>query len=185
VREEYLNYSLWLLVIGSWVFGVAYGRWLGGNESIFAELGQAVSIPEPVELSWWEPFLYFPLTVVAAFLLSQLFFGGGAAIFIFSRGVCDSVLLLSMETAIKTWNPISGTPEVLLSVFFIIMVLTVNLPLCLWAAHLGTQRSIRMFHRLQGKPLRPEAGLASGLMLLVSVSLVLGLIGSLAISYAG
>jgi hypothetical protein len=185
MREEYVSYSLWLLVIGSWVFGVAYGKWLGGGESIFAELGQAVSIPKPVDLGWWEPILYFPLTVLAAFLLSQLFFGGGAAVFMFSRGVGDSALILSIETTMRTWSPLLGTTEVLLDVFFIMMVLAVNLPLCLWAAHLGTRRSIRMFHRLRGKPLRPEVGLISGLLLLVSISLVLGLIGSLTISYTG
>jgi hypothetical protein len=182
MREEYINYSLWLLIIGSWVFGMAYGRWLGGDKGVFAELGQALSIPKPVDLSWWHPLLYFPLTIVAAFMLSQLFFGGGAAVFMFSRGVCDSALFLSLENTMRGILPAASAAEIWI-VFFIIVVLTVNLPLCLWAAHLGTRRSFRTFCRLRGKPLKPEAGLISGLLMIVSISLVVGLIGSLALSY--
>jgi hypothetical protein len=185
MREEYINYSFWLLIVGSWVFGVAHGKWLGGEESIFAELGQAVSIPKPVDLGWWHPLFYFPLTIVATFVLSQLFFGGGAAIFMFSRGVCDGILFMNLESTISGWNLPTISAVELWTVFFIIMVLTVNLPLCLWAAHLGTRRSVRMFHRLRGRPLKPEAGLVSALLMLLSISFVIGLVGTLAISYTG
>lgn len=185
MNREYLNYSLWLLVIGSWVFGVAYGRWFGGTEGVFGELSQAVSIPSPAGLQWWHPILFFPLTIVAAYILSQLFFGAGAAVFMFSRGVGDSALLLSLETTLKTENFLTVSTGQIWLIFFIILAVAVNLPLCLWSAQLGTARSVRMFDRLRGKPLRPEAGLASGLLLLVAISLVLGLLGSFALSYAG
>jgi hypothetical protein len=189
MREEYATYLLWLLIVGSWVFGFAYGKWFGaaqatGAGDAFGQLSRAVSVPEPLALKGLEPLLYFPLTLIAAYVLSQLFFGVGAVIFVFSRGVGDSALFLHLEATVKAWDITTVSSGQLWNIFFVILVLTINLPLFLWAAHLGTKRSIRMFHRLRGKPLRPEAGLVSGLALLLAISLVLGLIGTLAISYA-
>ncbi|MFN4133591.1 MAG: hypothetical protein ACK4GQ_04395 [Candidatus Hadarchaeales archaeon] len=184
MREEYLEYSLWLLIIGSWVAGMAYGKWGGGASGIFSEIGQTVGLPPPVQLAWWQPLLYFPLTVLAAFILSQLFFGGGAIIFIFSRGVIDSTLLENLENLLARWNILTLEAATIWTIFFIILVLAVNLPLCLWASHLGTKRSFRMLQRLRGNPLKPESGIWGGLLLLVTVSLVAGLIGSFALSYA-
>jgi len=142
MRGEYWHYAFWLLVIGSWVLGVVYGRWGGGGSGIFADLGKAVSVPSPDRLSWWQPILYFTFTVIAAFVLSQIFFGAGAVVFIFSRGVNDALLFNKIELMVGNWNlgnSTSITSGGLWSVFFIILVLTVNLPLCLWAAHLGTK----------------------------------------------
>ena len=146
-----------------------------------------MSVPSPANLSWWQPILYFALTVVASFVLSQIFFGAGAAVFIFSRGVNDALLFSNIESMVVKWNLTSGyipTNE-LWSVFFIMLVLTVNLPLCLWASHLGTQRATRMLYRLRGKPLKSEveAGPISNLLLAVAASLAAGLVATFALSY--
>lgn len=186
MRGEYRHYAFWLLIIGSWVLGVVYGRWGGGGFGIFADLGQAVSVPSPTLLSWWQPLLYFVLTVVAAFVLSQIFFGAGAAIFLFSRGVCDVLLFNNLELMVGRWTLPSIPSNELWSVFFIMLVLTVNLPLCLWAAHLGTQRATRMLYRLKGRPLKPEIGSGTilNLLLVLTASLVAGLVAAFALSYA-
>lgn len=183
MREEYLEYTIWLIIIGSWVAGVAYGRWGGGASSIFSELGQAVGMSSPSQLAWWQPLLYFPLTVIAAFILSQLFFGGGAVIFIFSRGVSDSLLLANLENLLASWNLLAVQTATIWAVFFTILTLAVNLPLCLWASHLGTRRSFRMFQRLRGEPLKPESGILTGILLIIVISLVAGLMGAFALSY--
>ncbi|MDI6643054.1 MAG: hypothetical protein QMD95_03275 [Candidatus Hodarchaeaceae archaeon] len=186
MREEYWYYAFWLLVIGSWVLGIAYGRWGGGGSGVFADLGQAISVPPPIQLAWWQPLVYFTFTVIAAFVLSQLFFGVGAAVFIFSRGVYDGGLILSLENMVRGWTLASISPAELWTVFFILLVLTVNLPLCLWAAHLGTQRAMRMWYRLRGKPITPTvgAGPIPNLFLAVAASLAAGLVGAFAIAYA-
>jgi uncharacterized membrane protein YidH (DUF202 family) len=165
---------------------VAFGKWGGGTTTVFAELGQAVGVPHPSAMSWWQPLLYFPITVIAAFMLSQIFFGAGAAIFFFARGVADSALLLKMETMIRGWSVLSIPAAELCSVFFVLMVLTVNLPLTMWAAHLGTQRSYQVLSRLRGKPTKPGSGALpfSGLIMCVTASFVIGLIGSFALAYA-
>jgi hypothetical protein len=186
MRWEHWHYGFWLLIIGSWVLGVVYGKWGGGGSGIFADLGQAVSVPSPAGLSWWQPILYFTLTVVAAFVLSQIFFGAGAAVFIFSRGVNDAMLFNRIEETVGNLNLISIQPSALWEIFFIVMVLAVNLPLCLWAAHLGTQRSTQMLYRLRGKPFKTEAGETPipNLIMVIAASLVAGLIATLALYYA-
>jgi len=189
MRGEYWYYAFWLLVIGSWVLGMAYGRWGGGGSGIFADLGQAVSVPSPVpspaKLSLWQPILYFSLTVVASFVLSQIFFGAGAAVFIFSRGVNDASLFKNIESMVVNLNLWDSTSIPFWSIFFIMLVLTVNLPLCLWASHLGTQRATRMLYRLRGKPLKSEveAGPISNLLLAVAASLAAGLVATFALFY--
>jgi hypothetical protein len=186
MREQYTYYAIWLLIIGGWVFGMVYGKWGGGTTSAFAELGQAVSVPNPTNLAWWHALIYFPLTVIAAFVLSQIFFGVGAAVFLFARGVVDSSLLITMEVMISRWNIFSIPGGELWHVFFIMLVLTVNLPLTIWAAHLGTQRSTQVLSRLRGKPTKPGSGASpfSNLVLCVTVSLVVGLIASFALAYS-
>ncbi|HID60861.1 MAG TPA: hypothetical protein EYP46_03265 [Hadesarchaea archaeon] len=184
MRGEYWHYAFWLLVVGSWVLGVVYGRW-GNGSSIFAELGQAVSVPSPAQLSWWQPLPYFAFTIVAIFVLSQIFFGAGAAIFLFSRGVQDALLISNLEIMVGRWTLTSIPPNELWVVFFIMLVLTVNLPLSLWSAHLGTQRAIRMLYRIRGKPLKPEAGAGpiSNMLLATAASLSAGLIATFALFY--
>lgn len=186
MRWEHWHYGFWLLIIGSWVFGVVYGKWGGGSSGIFADIGQAVSVPSPEGLSWWQPILYFTLTVVAAFVLSQIFFGAGAAVFIFSRGVNDAILFNRAEQIVRNLNLLQSQSGELWQIFFIATVLAVNLPLCLWAAHLGTQRATRMLYRLRGKPFKSEVGETpiSNLIMVVAASIVAGLIATLALYYA-
>jgi hypothetical protein len=64
-----------VFVVASWAFGFAYGRWAGGG-GFFLELGKAVSVPLGFG-SWWQPLAYFTLTILAMFVLAQLFFGVG------------------------------------------------------------------------------------------------------------
>ncbi|MEM3421575.1 MAG: hypothetical protein QW835_04040 [Candidatus Hadarchaeum sp.] len=184
MREEYWYYSFWLIVVGSWVLGLAYGKWWGEPEEFLSQLGRSFSVPPPGRMEPWQPILYFTLTPVATFVLSQLFFGVGAAAFLFSRGVYDSSLIMGMETMLSNWKLTSSTSVEIWTIFFIILIFVVNLPLCLWAAQLGTQRAIRMLYRLRGKPLKPATGseLVSSLILIVTLSLIVGLTAAFAIA---
>ncbi len=187
MRERRWLAAFWLLVIGSWVLGVVYGRWMGGGSGLFADLGQAVSVTDPFLLdAWWQPLAYFVLTVISVFVLSQLFFGAGAAIFLFARGVCDSVLIAKLETTVGGWSLIDVPLDESFKVLVIGLILTVNLPLCLWTAHLGTQRSVYILQRLRGKPIKPEIGARpmSGFLLILAASVAVGLIAAFLFSYA-
>jgi hypothetical protein len=137
-------------------------------------------------LELWQPVAYFTLTVVAAFVLSHLFFGVGSAIFLFSRGVSDSGLIGSAEVMLGSMKPAFMQTAELWAVFFIMLVLAVNLPLCLWASHLGVQRSVRMLYRIRGRPLKPLAHSepTSNLILIVALSSAVGLLATLILSYA-
>jgi len=184
MREEYWYYTFWLVVVGSWVLGIAYGKWGGGYGGFFSELGQAVSVPRPSQMELWQPMVYFTLTAIAAFVLSQLFFGIGAAVFLFARGVSDSGLITSMEIMIGNWKLASVSPAEIWTIFFIMLVLVVNLPLCLWAAQIGAQRAIRMLYRLRGKSTIPHAtaGAVSNLIIIITLSLIVGLTATFAIA---
>lgn len=185
MREEYWYYAFWLVVVGSWVFGVVYGKWGGGYGGFFSDLGMVVSVPLPSQLELWQPIVYFTLTVVAAFVLSQLFFGGGAVVFLFARGVVDSGLITNMEVMIGNWKLISISPAEIWTIFFIMLVLAVNMPMCLWAAQMGTQRAMRMLYRLRGKPIKPlvKVETISNLFIIVAVSLVVGLFAAFAVAH--
>lgn len=181
MREEYLRAIFWLIIIGSWVFGVAYGRWVGAGGEILRELSIPVRVPGPAELeAWWQPIAYFALTALASFVLAQLFFGVGAAVFIFARGVHDGALILELETIVRGIS----FPQILAgqiwAMLFSLLILTVNLPLCLLAAHLGMQRASYMWSRIRGKPVRAGSGFLpiQNLALILAASLVAGLIGS-------
>jgi len=186
MREDYWHAAFWLLVVGSWVFGVAHGRW-GGGGGFFVNLSQAVRVPSPLELgAWWQPLAYFALTALATFVLAQLFFGVGAAVFLFSRGVYDSLLISQLEQLVGGWSFPNIPANEFWMVLFIVLILVVNLPLCLWAAHLGTRRATRMWYRLWGKPLKPEVGAGPMmiLLLILAASVAAGLVGSFVITYA-
>jgi hypothetical protein len=183
MREEYWGAFFWLLVVGSWVFGVAYGRWVGTGGEIFLELSKAVRVPDEFGAGW-EPLAYFIFTTVAIFVLAQLFFGAGAALFLFARGFHDCTLIARAEDIVRRWSfnlPINEFMRVLL----IVLILAVNLPLCLWAAHMGTQRSIYVWHRLTGKPVKPEAGVRPirDFLLILAASIVAGLVAAFIFSY--
>ena len=185
MHERYWLAAFWVLVVGSWVFGVAHGRWIS-NEGFFLDLSQAVRISDPAEFdAWWQPFVYFIFTVVAAFVLSQLFFGAGAAIFLFARGVYDSTLIAKLEITIGGWSLPDLPMDEICMVLLVFLILGVNLPLCLWAAHLGGQRSAYMLQRIRGKPVKPELGTRpfSQFLIILAVSIALGLIASLLFSY--
>ena len=185
MRGEYWHAAFWLLVVGSWIFGVAFGRWGGGGE-FFVDLSQAVRVPSPLELgAWWQPLVYFAFTVLATFVLAQLFFGVGAAVFLFSRGVYDSLLITQLEQMVGGWSFLHIPANEFWVILFIVLILTVNLPLCLWAAHLGTRRAIRMWYRLRGRPLKPEVSAepVPTLLLILAASVAAGLVGALVISY--
>ncbi|MGQ9788186.1 MAG: hypothetical protein ACUVQM_02580 [Candidatus Hadarchaeaceae archaeon] len=184
MREEHWYYSFWLIIIGSWILGIAYGKWWDGSGGLLSDIGKAISVPPPSSMEVWQPLLYFPLTTIAAFVLSQLFFGVGAAFFLFMRGVYESSLITSLETIFSGWKLTSITSPEIWTVLFIVLIFATNLPLCLWAAHLGTQRSIRMLYRLREKPTKPITGpeLASRLILIITLSLIAGLTASFAIA---
>lgn len=183
MRGEYWHAAFWLLVIGSWVLGVAYGRW-GGDGGFFVDLSQAVRVPY-LQNIWWQPLVYFVLTVLATFVLAQLFFGVGAAVFLFSRGVYDGKLIVLLEQTVGGWSFPNIPANEFWMVLFIVLILAVNLPLCLWAAHLGTRRATYMWYRLRGKPLKPEvgAGPMTTLLLILAASVAAGLVGAFLISY--
>ena len=185
MKKQTVTYLIWLVIVVAWVAGLSFGRWGPANKTFFGELGRAVGIPGPSSLEWWQPLLYFPLTVVAVFVVSELLFGAVAPLFIFARGVWDSVLFSQLETSIQGLDITAVTGGTIWMIFFYILVFVGNLPLCLWASHLGIERSIRNLERLRGKPLRPEEGLVSGLILLVVISVILGLMAAFAVSYGG
>ena len=165
--------------------GFAYGRW-GDGGGLFIDLSQAVRVPSPSELNaWWQPLVYFTFTILATFLLSQLFFGVGAGIFLFSRGVYDSLLIAELGQRVGSWKLLEIPVKEFLTVLFIVLILAVNLPICLWAAHLGLIRAMRMFYRLRGKPLRPEVGAKPvvTLLILLAASIATGLVGSFILTY--
>jgi len=184
MREEYWQAFFWLLVVGSWVFGVAYGRWVGAGEGFFLELSKAVRVPGEFG-AWWEPLGYFILTTVAIYVLAQLFFGAGAALFLFARGFYDNTLIAGAEGIVRGWSFPNLPMNEVLTVLLIVLILAVNLPLCLWAAHMGTQRSIYVWHRLTGKPVKPEAGVRPmrDFLLILAASIVAGLVAAFIFSY--
>lgn len=185
MREDYWSATFWLVVVSSWVMGMAYGRWVGNG--FFIDLSQAVRVPSPTHLTdWWQPIAYFTLTVIATFVLAQLFFGVGSAVFLFSRGVHDSLLIAEVDRMVRGWSIQNIPAEEFMGTMFIVLILAVNLPICLWAAHLGLTRALRMFCRLRGKPLKPEAQKQMAtLLILLTASIVTGLVGSLILAYMG
>jgi len=185
MREDYWGALFWLLVVGSWVFGVACGRWVGAGRGFFLELSKAVRVP--IEFgAWWEPLGYFIFTTVAIFALAQLFFGAGAALFLFARGFYDSTLITGAERIVHGWSFPDLQMGDFLTVLLIVLILAVNLPLCLWAAHMGTQRSIYVWHRLTGKPVKPEAGVRPmrDFLLILAASIAAGLVATFVFSYS-
>ncbi len=184
MREEYWQAAFWVFVIGSWAFGFAYGRWASG-EGFFWELGKAVSVPSPLSLdAWWQPLAYFVLTVVAIFVLAQLFFGVGAGVFLFARGVCDSAVVFAIEDLARPFPDISTRAAWML--VLAVLILAVNLPLALWSAHIGTRRASYMWRRLRGQPVKPEVATMPmfNFLIVLAISIAAGLAAAVAFSYA-
>jgi hypothetical protein len=184
MRDEYWHALLWVFVVGSWAFGFAYGRWASGG-GFFLELGKAVSVPSPFEFSsWWQPLVYFTLTILAMFVLAQLFFGVGAAIFLFARGVGDSGIVFALEGIVRKFPDIPAHDAWMLVIAM--LILAVNLPICIWSAHMGTQRTVYMWRRLRGQPMKPETATKPifNFLMVMAISIVTGIAAALAFSYA-
>ena len=186
MREEYWKAFLWLLVIGSWTLGLAYGRWGADvGREFFSGLSVA-HVPNPFALeAWWQVLAYFVLSVVAIFVLSHVLFGVGAAIFLFARGIVDNALILELESKVRAWMIPPPTHELWMA-SVVALILTVNLPLCLWASHLGTQRAIYTWYRLKGEAVKPEFGAKPlhDFLLIIAASIGIGLLAALLFSYA-
>lgn len=180
MRDETKKQLIWLFVILAWTLGFFLSRW--GNPPDFAEeIGRSISVPLSGEA--WIPLVYFPLTVVASFVLAQLFFGGGI-VFMFFRGVWDSTVLSRLEAVVAEINLLSIQHGQLWTTFYYLMILGCNLPLCLWAAQLGAFQSIKVLERLQGKLVKPLEEVRWRMLMLLVASIVLAVPSSLAISYA-
>lgn len=187
MQEQRWQAAFWLLVVGSWVTGVVYGKWLDGDTGFFVDLSQAVSVTTPFSLEfWWQPLAYFVLTVISVFALSQLGFGAGAGVFLFARGTYDSTLITQLETTVGGWSLTNVPIDESFKILIIGLILAVNLPLCLWAAHLGTQRSVYLLQRLRGVPVKPEFGSVplSSFLMILAASVAVGLIATFLFSYA-
>lgn len=187
LRSERLESVLWLAVISGWVIGVLSDRWIGSKDFIL-DVSAAVSIFNPLKFGfWWEVIAYFTLSVIAVFTLSHIFFGLGGAFFMFSRGMYDNSLIVHLEKTVGNWS-ISNIPiSEVRSVLLISLILTVNLPLCIWASKLGCQRSIYTLWRIRNKPIDPQFGSKpiSNLFMIFSASLLVGLIAALVFSGVG
>jgi len=180
MRGEILGSVLWLLILGGWVVGVCCGYWMGRDLS--HELSLVTGVPPPSQLErWWEPLLFFSLTPLSCYLLSQLFFGGAAPLLLFLRGTHDGgVLIRSLEASLSGLSFPDLPLQDLLSSLFLLLILSVNLPLCLWASHLGASRALYVRRRILGRAVRAGEGTStlSSLFLLLSLSLVAGLLAS-------
>jgi len=174
--------TLFGIVVGPYTSVQAHGA--GGGE-FFSELGKAVSIPSPFEISsWWQLLAYFTLTILAMFVLAQLFFGVGAAIFLFARGVSDSAVVFALEVIVRKF-PFIPTYDAWMLVLGM-LILAVNLPLCIWSAHMGAQRAVYMWRRLRGQPIKPETAVEPifNFLIVMAISIVTGIVAAVAFSYA-
>ena len=185
LRPNQIKSILWLSIVSSWIAGIVVGRLLG-TSGIILSLSRAVRVPDPSFFGiWWEVIVYFGLTTVSFFVLSHILFGVGAVIFLFARGMYDLSLIVRIESIIEGWSAADIPTSEMMSVLFIILILAANLPLCLWSSHLGIQSSVYALNRLREKPVLPEFGSEplSQLLLIISASLILGLVASLVFSY--
>ncbi len=183
--ERLLDQLFWFLILAGWVAGVSCGYWMGRDLS--GELSSIMGIPLPSQMGgWWEPLLFFTLTPLSFYLFSQLFFGASAPFLLFLRGTYDGgILIRALEASLSELSFPQLSPTSLLSVLFILLVLSINLPLCMWASHLGTSRATYVRYRLKGKPVRPGEGSStlSPLPLLLGFSLLAGLFASLLLGH--
>lgn len=70
-------------------------------------------------------------------------------------------------------------------VLMVLLIVTVNLPLSIWAGELGIQRSIYTLNRIRGVPVSPEFGSEplSNLLTIISASLITGLVATVVFTY--
>ncbi|MEM2282855.1 MAG: hypothetical protein QXH26_04885 [Candidatus Hadarchaeales archaeon] len=166
MRIERLKYLFLLLVVSSWVLAVLCYARVGGEPP---ELSKLLTVP--TASSWRLP-AYFALTVVAAFFLSQIGFGIAAGPLSFLRGLADAPMLQDLAGVLSLQVPEGAV--------FKALVVVGNSPLFLWSLVLGAERSLYLLWRLWGRPVPPAAGTFKELVSLISVSLLAGLICTLA-----
>ncbi len=185
LHSDRLKSVFWLIVVGSWVSGFIVFRWIGSSE-ILISLSKVVRVPNPIEIDiWWQIIAYFTLSTVSVFALSHILFGIGSTIFLFARGMYDSLLFNYVEKTVSQWNITNVSTSELSSVLIVIIIFGVNLPLALWAGQLGIQRSVYTLNRLRGEPMNPEFGSEpiSKLLMVIVLSLITGLIMAVVFSY--
>jgi len=166
MRPERLRYLLLFLVAFGWVLAVLCYRGVGA----LPELSRNLTVPGTSPS--WKPPLYFALTVLAAFFLSQIGFGVTAGVFSFLRGLADAPLLLDLAGLMNLELPERA--------MFKVLVLTGNSPFFLWALVLGAERSFYLLERLRGMPAPSSERIFKEMVAVLSVSLLAGLACSLA-----
>lgn len=136
--------------------------------------------------AWWHPIAFMILSVVGVFVLSQVFLGVGASVFLFARGMYDSTLILQLEGIVGGWSAASIPMNEVWIVSMLILILGANLPLCLWSGQLGAQRGVYVFYRLRGKTMDPDFGSEpfSKFLLILTASITIGLVSAIIFSYA-
>lgn len=185
LRSDRLKSFFWLIVIVSWVTGFIVSRWIGSNEFIIS-LSRVVRITNPIDMNnWWQLFAYFTLSPVSVFVLSHILFGVGSFVFLFARGLYDSLLFTYVEKTVSGWALTNVPYSELGSVLIVVLIFGINLPLLLWAGQLGMQRSVYTLNRLRSEPMDPDFGSEpfSKLFIIVGLSLVTGLIAAVVFSY--
>lgn len=182
MREETIRQLLWLVVISCWAAGFVLSMW-GRLPGFFTEIGRAIGPPQAEPGAAWRPLVYFPLTLVASFVLAQLFFGGGV-FFTFFRGAWDVAVLRELEAIMRDIDPLSVQQGQIWTVFYYLVVLGCNVPLCLWASQLGALHSVRTLQRLRGRLVRPSEEVKSQMIKLLAISIGLAVVVSVALSYA-
>jgi hypothetical protein len=93
--------------------------------------------------------------------------------------VSDSAVILVLEDIVRKF-PNIPTPDAWM------LILAMNLPLCIWSAHLGTQRTVYMWRRLRGQPMKPETAMKPifNFLIVMAISIVTGIVVAVAFSYA-
>jgi hypothetical protein len=164
MRVERLRYLFLLVVVLGWVLAFLCYRTVGKVPELSADLTVRRG-------SFWKPPLYFVLTMVAAFFLSQIGFGLAAGLFAFLRGLADAPIVIELSGLMNLQLPEDA--------MFKALVLTINSPLFLWSLVLGAERSIYHLERLRGMPVPPSERLFKEFLVVLVVSLVAGLACSL------
>jgi hypothetical protein len=182
MRDETLRQLLWLAVISCWVAGFVLSRW-GRLPGFFTEVGQTIGPPLAEPSAAWKPLIYFPLTVVASFVLTQLFFGGGV-FFVLLRGAWDAAVLRELEAAAGSIDLLSFQQGQVWVIFYYLTILGCNVPLCLWASQIGAFHSLKTLERLRGRLVRPSEEVRSHMIKLLAISIGLAVVASIALSYA-
>lgn len=121
---------------------------------------------------FWRPPVYFALTVLAGFFLSQVGFGVTVGLFSFLRGLADAPLLMDLAGLASLQLPEKA--------IFKALVLMSNSPLFLWSLVLGAERSLYLLTRLRGMPVPSSEKTLKEIIVALSVSFLAGLACSLA-----